>query len=49
MPEPLMNGNDSGENEHPRGALLLIVLYLTLTAAAWLNAYLHLWSKGWPR
>ena len=34
------------ENEHPRGALLFILVYLFLLAALWTNAYLRLW-KGW--
>ncbi len=36
------------ENEHPKGALLLILLFLALLAAMWLNVYFHLWGKGWP-
>jgi hypothetical protein len=32
------------ENEHPRGALLFILVYLVLLAAMWTNAYLRLWG-----
>jgi Tfp pilus assembly protein PilX len=32
------------ENEHPRGALLFIALYLLLLAALWANAYMRLWG-----
>ena len=34
------------ENEHPKGALLFILVYLGLLALLWINAYLRLW-KGW--
>lgn len=32
------------ENEHPRGALLLMLVYLGLLAAMWTNVYLKLWG-----
>lgn len=32
-----------GENDHPKGALLFVGIYLLLLAALWTNAYLHLW------
>ena len=31
------------ENDHPKGALLFIVVYLVILAVLWTNAYLHLW------
>lgn len=31
------------ENEHPKGALLFILVYLLLLGALWTNAYLQLW------
>ncbi len=31
------------ENEHPKGALLFILVYLALLALLWTNAYLRLW------
>jgi hypothetical protein len=32
------------DDEHPRGALLFIVVYLILLALLWTNAYLRLWG-----
>jgi hypothetical protein len=37
------------ENNHPKGALFLILAFLVLLAALWFNVYLHLWGRGWPR
>lgn len=34
-----MDGQD-----HPRGALLFMLIYLLLLAAFWTNAYLKLWG-----
>jgi len=31
------------ENEHPKGALLFMLIYLLLMAALWTNAFLNLW------
>ena len=31
------------DNEHPRGALAFMLLYLLALTALWLNAYLRLW------
>jgi hypothetical protein len=31
------------ENEHPRGALLFMLVYLLLLAVLWTSAYLRLW------
>ena len=33
-----------GENDHPKGALVLMFGYLLLLAAMWLNVYLHLFQ-----
>jgi hypothetical protein len=34
------------ENEpRPRGALLLILVYLAILAAFWLNTYLRIWRS----
>lgn len=33
------------ENDHPKGALLFMLIYLLLTAALWANAYLQLWRR----
>ncbi len=32
------------DNEHPKGALLFIGIYLLLLAVLWTNAYLRLWG-----
>lgn len=32
------------ENDHPKGALLFILIYLLLLAGLWTNAYLRLWT-----
>lgn len=36
-------GKTMDENEHPKGALAFMLLYLVTLAALWLNAYLRLW------
>ena len=35
-----MNGN-----EHPRGALVFILIYLVVVVAFWVNSYLRLWLR----
>jgi len=30
-------------DEHPKGALLFMVIYLIVLTALWLNAYFRLW------
>jgi hypothetical protein len=37
---------DSEQREHPRGALLLILVYLLLVVSFWIHVYLRLWVKG---
>jgi hypothetical protein len=32
------------ENEHPRGALLFMLVYLLLLALMWTQMYLRLWK-----
>jgi hypothetical protein len=32
-------------NEHPRGALLFILVFLLLVTAFWINTYLRLWMR----
>ena len=32
------------ENDHPKGALLFMLIYLGILAALWTNAYLRLWG-----
>ena len=34
-----------GEHEHPKGALLFMLLYLLTLTALWLNAYARLWQR----
>ena len=31
------------ENQHPKGALLFMIVYLLLLVGLWLNVYLRLW------
>lgn len=31
------------ENDHPKGALLFMLIYLLILGALWTNAYMHLW------
>lgn len=33
------------DNEHPRGALLLILIFLLLITGFWINTYLRLWTQ----
>lgn len=32
------------ENDHPRGALVFMLVYLFVLAALWTNIYLKLWG-----
>ena len=38
--------DDSDQPEHPKGALLFILIYLLLTVSLWTHVYLYLWIKG---
>ena len=33
------------EHEHPRGALLFILVFLVLVVVFWLNTYMRLWLR----
>ena len=33
------------DNEHPRGALLFILIYLALIVVFWVNTYMRLWLR----
>ena len=33
------------ENEHPKGALTFMLIYLLLLTGLWLNTYLKLWTR----
>jgi hypothetical protein len=35
----------SEEQDHPKGALLFILVYLVVLALFWLNAYLRIWRS----
>ena len=37
--------NEPGEEEHPRSALLFILIYLVIIVFFWLNTYLRLWMR----
>jgi hypothetical protein len=34
------------EEQHPRGALVFILVYLLVVVLFWVNAYLRLWTRG---
>jgi hypothetical protein len=36
------------ENDHPKGALFFMGVYLVFLALMWLNVYMHLWGGGYP-
>jgi hypothetical protein len=38
--------DDGGQPEHPRGALLFILIYLLLVVSLWVHVYLRLWVHG---
>jgi hypothetical protein len=33
-------------DEHPKGALTFMLMYLAFLTLIWVNAYLRLWLKG---
>ena len=33
------------ENEHPKGAVLFILIFLLLVVVFWLNTYMQLWLR----
>jgi hypothetical protein len=39
-------GEENTEVEHPKGALLLILIYLLSLILLWTHTYLRLWIKG---
>ena len=45
-PEPREKDRASEPEEHPRGALAFILVYLVIIVAFWLNTYLRLWIRG---
>jgi len=38
-------GGSMAENEHPKGALLFILVFLVLVVLFWLNTYMRLWLR----
>jgi hypothetical protein len=39
-----VKGRTMDENEHPRGALVFMLIYLITLAVLWFNAYMRLWG-----
>ncbi len=33
------------QNEHPRGALLFILIFLAIVVVFWVNTYMRLWLR----
>jgi hypothetical protein len=40
-----MDENPGDDEPRPRGALLLIMIFLLVLAAFWLNTYLRIWRS----
>jgi hypothetical protein len=38
-------GEPVNENDHPKGALVFMLVYLALLAFMWTNLYLKLWTR----
>ena len=34
-----------GDDEHPKGTLLFMLIFLVLLTALWINAYMQLWWR----
>ena len=45
MTSPEKDRADAPE-EHPRGALVFILIYLVIIVCFWVNTYLRLWIRG---
>ena len=45
MTSPETDRADAPE-EHPRGALVFILIYLVIIVCFWVNTYLRLWIRG---
>ena len=39
-------GHVEEEEQHPRGALVFILIYLLVVVLFWINTYLRLWTRG---
>jgi hypothetical protein len=42
---PTVDENGPEDEPRPRGALLLILIYLAVLAGFWLNTYLRIWRS----
>jgi hypothetical protein len=42
---PTVDNNASENEPRPRGALVLILIYLLILAAFWVNTYLRIWRS----
>jgi hypothetical protein len=42
---PTVEDNGYESEPRPRGALLLILIYLVILAAFWINTYLRIWRS----
>jgi len=42
---PPVDDNAHDDEPRPRGALILIMIYLLVLAAFWLNTYLRIWRS----
>ena len=40
-----MDQDSNGDEPRPRGALVLIMIYLAVLAAFWLKTYLRIWRS----
>jgi hypothetical protein len=45
-PEPPDKDRVDAPEEHPRGALAFILVYLVIIVCFWVNTYLRLWIRG---
>ena len=43
---PPEKDREDAQEEHPRGALAFILIYLVIIVAFWVNTYLRLWIRG---
>ena len=44
-PPSIQRRQHMDENDHPKGALLFMLVYLALLAFMWTNLYLKLWTR----
>ncbi|HET9926895.1 MAG TPA: hypothetical protein VFS98_22470 [Methylomirabilota bacterium] len=46
MTAPEKDRVEEEEEQHPRGALVFILIYLLVVVLFWVNTYLRLWTRG---